>query len=904
MANKIQKTTRDTDFNFEKDIQTSTISSIASYNTSKEFRNVRLLNLEDGIKVTGEKIINHANDNRIMQDLVDEDISINTSMISAQNSYKVYGSPFKEILNNRQHYNNCGVESMLNNLAMAGIIKMKNDLSDQKTVEKSFLQTVWKMGLANDDGVIGTLDEDDGGTLPDYYKEIFAYFNIKSNSYYFKRNCDYTQFSDLNELGYKISQGYGAVVGVCSSKLWQEKYAKTSELAIDHAIAITGVVYNDNTPPAQIDENGNITSYNTPIGFYIHDSGAWMSRFISIEEFKEVTLYEYHGMNADEKDEYYNYDEGVTYDPDKYLKNLREFDTSERDYIGKQPQGIAITITSEPIKNNLYNLNANGDKNDNIIWGNNSDNKINGMAGNDTLYGNAGNDEIKGGAGNDIIIANNLSDSAKEYLINTTGINLDNIDTSETIQKGFNSLYGDSGNDIILGGNGADLIYGGSGNDFIWTSDGRNVAQGGAGNDYILGGYNDDRLLGNAGNDTIYGLNGDDILFGDTGNDVLFAGRGDDRIETGTGTDIVYIEGQLHGHDTISSQGGKTTIKFTNETNGDEIISKGAKISDMYFHLVPNEDKTNYYNFNISYQEDDENVHDKIEFQQICTKNAGVLKNLHLVDAQDMEYTVKVVKSKTIKTNNNNILFSLNDKTTVISTGNGNDIVTMLGYGSVRQTYNTRIDKITYTNGVDKYYSHEGDTYYTVSGFGSGTTLSIYDYVKAPAGYEFDNEENITEYNDIVSKDDRLYLDCDKNSLGFFFDVGINGVNTTTTDVGGFYILDKKNVSYDKLISIAYNRDVYGSVYIDSFLGDKKEFKDDEFYGNGRIEKIYYDKNKEYEDFSVDIIQIATDVASWLANEDYNTENYETAFEAFKNFNELSTQAQLALVDCYNYEVI
>ncbi|MFO0844143.1 MAG: CAP domain-containing protein [Gemmataceae bacterium] len=55
-------------------------------------------------------------------------------------------------------------------------------------------------------------------------------------------------------------------------------------------------------------------------------------------------------------------------------------------------------------------------------------------------------------------------------------------------------IFGNAGNDVILGGGGSDNIYGGPGND---------VLQGGAGNDALIGGDGIDALSGGAGSNTV-----------------------------------------------------------------------------------------------------------------------------------------------------------------------------------------------------------------------------------------------------------------------------------------------------------------------------------------------------------------------------------------------------------------
>lgn len=886
-----QKTTRDVEFNYDKDVASKTISSIVSYKATKDYQNIRLLDFEEGVNVSGQAIKTHAANNQTMADLGYKDAKIDTSNINAVDKYRVYGAPFQVVLNNRQNYNNCGIESTLNTLATAGIVKMNENLSDQKKVEKDFLQVLWNLGLAGDDGVIGTLDKPDGGTFPDNYRDIFAYFDIASEAYYYTKKCDGTEYQDINELAYKISQGYGAIVGVCSDILWQSKKSETGEKKIDHAVSIIGVVYDENTLP-----DGN----NAPKGFYIQDTGAWMTRYISLEEFEEATLYNYHGMLAADKDEYWNYDAGeYYYDPDKYLSGLRSFDGEGRQYVGKQPGGIAVTITSEPIKTDMFNIDATGDSRDNIIWGNNGENVIKGNGGNDILYGNADDDEIRGGSGNDVIIGNNLSEEIRDYIKDSFDITLDDIDTSEVYQVGDNILYGDSGNDVIIGGDQTDLIYGGDGKDFIWTGNGRNAAYGGSGNDIIIGGSKTDRLFGDGGNDVIYGLGDDDIISGGAGNDQIFGGRGNDIIETGSGNDIVYIEGKEHGIDNISSQGGKTYLSFIDEMNGEEIKSDAAEVSDMVFSLDLNS-KTNKYDFGISYL-NQEDVVDGVIFKEICNKKAGSSKFLNIIEADGTTYKVSESNSKTVKASaGNNIMFSLYEKGATIKTGAGNDIVTMVETDATSQAYKTRVDKITYTGGSDRYVSEEGDTYYTVKGFGEDTVLAIQDNVEALKKIEDKDGQSVE--IEVVSNDDRLYLDCAKNNLQFFFDVGINDdTDAITTGRDGLIIFDKSSLTSDKIVSLVQDtEEVQGLVYMDDFFAADREFNEADFYGNGRIEHIYYQGETPYEDLAINITGIAAQVAGWLSDEGYNTGDYTTAFEAFNDFDNLTAAAQTALVNCYN----
>jgi|GEM_PF-3271911 len=106
---------------------------------------------------------------------------------------------------------------------------------------------------------------------------------------------------------------------------------------------------------------------------------------------------------------------------------------------------------------------------------------------------------------------------------------------------------GTSGDDVILGTDGADTIWGRSGRDVICGQGGDDVIRGGRGRDIIFGDAGDDTLYGGRGadtisggadNDDIRGNRGADVLAGDSGDDVIRGGRGNDSLDGGTDSDI------------------------------------------------------------------------------------------------------------------------------------------------------------------------------------------------------------------------------------------------------------------------------------------------------------------------------------------------------------------------------
>jgi hypothetical protein len=87
---------------------------------------------------------------------------------------------------------------------------------------------------------------------------------------------------------------------------------------------------------------------------------------------------------------------------------------------------------------------------------------------------------------------------------------------------------GTSGDDLIEGTSGSDVIIGLDGNDNIIGAAGADTICGGDGNDTLAGGKGKDQLFGEDGDDTLKGGRGADLLDGDIGNDACLGGLGSD----------------------------------------------------------------------------------------------------------------------------------------------------------------------------------------------------------------------------------------------------------------------------------------------------------------------------------------------------------------------------------------
>ncbi len=78
-----------------------------------------------------------------------------------------------------------------------------------------------------------------------------------------------------------------------------------------------------------------------------------------------------------------------------------------------------------------------------------------------------------------------------------------------------------------------EVVYGTSGDDELVAGNGRQVLVGLAGDDVLIGGNHDDCLVGGLGDDRLDGGNGRDVLLGELGADLLDGGTGKDLLDAG-----------------------------------------------------------------------------------------------------------------------------------------------------------------------------------------------------------------------------------------------------------------------------------------------------------------------------------------------------------------------------------
>ena len=226
-------------------------------------------------------------------------------------------------------------------------------------------------------------------------------------------------------------------------------------------------------------------------------------------------------------------------------------------------------------------LDASADPNTVVLYGGTGNDSILGGAGSDWIAGGSGADTINGGGGNDIIfgdsgfnlnLSKRISLASQVLLVTATTAPTDDKLTSDKLITGADTITGGTGNEIIIGDlgtvtqiGGLDAILSTANVLSVQTANAANGA-----NDTINLGAGNNIVLGGSGADTITALAGNHIILGDNGR-VTFASPGvlssivstdpgyggDDLITLSAGNDIV-IGGV--GNDTITASDGNQTI--------------------------------------------------------------------------------------------------------------------------------------------------------------------------------------------------------------------------------------------------------------------------------------------------------------------------------------------------------
>ncbi len=161
------------------------------------------------------------------------------------------------------------------------------------------------------------------------------------------------------------------------------------------------------------------------------------------------------------------------------------------------------------------------------LWGGTDHDRGYGEGGNDQVFGNDGPDTLYGQTGVDVVEGNDGSDWASggggdDFVYG--GTRAPGRDDKDPADHG-DDLYGDSGNDRLVGDNGTsgslavpvdlDGVTTAAGRgDRIHGGDGEDTAYGGLGDDVVDGNHDNDHLEGNNGTDTVHGNEGEDQIVG------------------------------------------------------------------------------------------------------------------------------------------------------------------------------------------------------------------------------------------------------------------------------------------------------------------------------------------------------------------------------------------------------
>jgi len=223
------------------------------------------------------------------------------------------------------------------------------------------------------------------------------------------------------------------------------------------------------------------------------------------------------------------------------------------------------------------------------VDGGSGDDVLEGVQTNVTMIGGPGNDRMSGRSGTitldyrsspsgiDVSLLENTT--AKDGFGSTDAIfGITNVfgsahDDALQGNRGFNTLLGFAGRDVLNGEDGDDAIDGGDGNDVI---------VGGRGNDFLNGQAGDDAINGGEGNDQLRGELGNDLLEGDDGDDAISAGEGNDRLLGGVGADSMFGDS---GNDILTPGPGNDLVDGGAGT-GDEVdyadAITGANLEDRF----------------------------------------------------------------------------------------------------------------------------------------------------------------------------------------------------------------------------------------------------------------------------------------------------------------------------------
>jgi serralysin len=198
----------------------------------------------------------------------------------------------------------------------------------------------------------------------------------------------------------------------------------------------------------------------------------------------------------------------------------------------------------------------------------------------------------------DVLLESSDPDFADDVIVNSGSIqgsiNL-GIGNDTYIGTGGTSgvVFGEDGNDSLIGGSGNDLLSGGLGDDSLVGGGGNDTLFGGDGKDSLIAtGNGNNQLSGYAGNDVLIGADGADTLSGGPGHDTLTGGGGADHFIFSTVLDaasnVDRITDFKHGTDKIELSHAIFAALNSSGALHAGMFCKGAHAHDADDHIIYN----------------------------------------------------------------------------------------------------------------------------------------------------------------------------------------------------------------------------------------------------------------------------------------------------------------------------
>jgi Ca2+-binding RTX toxin-like protein len=195
--------------------------------------------------------------------------------------------------------------------------------------------------------------------------------------------------------------------------------------------------------------------------------------------------------------------------------------------------------------------------------------KVFGEGGDDTLIGGAGVDVFDGGANNDTLSGGGGADVLEGGSGANTMSGGDGNDNL-TATGNLNVANGDNGQDSLFFVGDSNQLFGGNDNDFVGANNNANALFGGGGDDFIGATGSGNTLLGGDGNDTVQANGASSMALGEAGNDFVGCSGNSTQLFGGDGDDFVGATG--------------TGNKLDGGTGNDALVA-GAHSGDTFvFH--------------------------------------------------------------------------------------------------------------------------------------------------------------------------------------------------------------------------------------------------------------------------------------------------------------------------------